>query len=308
VAKSARWPLMIDPQGQALNWIKKMEKNKLIATGFNDTDFFRKLENAIRFGLPTLIEDVNDGAELKSLEPLLLKQIVKQSGRKVIRLGDSYVEYSSDFRLYITTKHHNPNFSPDISTKVALLNFTVTPEGLEDQLLGIVVAKERPDLEDQKNQITVENANNKKQLKVLEDEILDIMSSAEGHFLEDDVLVDKLNQAKTTYSEIQTSLSQAENTERIIDSTRMLFFPSAKRAANLFFCVSHLAAISPMYQYSLDFIVKLFKRAIDETPKPKIENASPLWNKDDQQKLLNDTSTLCCILSLTPYSFGKAYN
>lgn len=32
---------------------------------------------------------------------------------------------------------------PELATKVSLLNFMITPEGLEDQLLGIVVAKER---------------------------------------------------------------------------------------------------------------------------------------------------------------------
>ena len=61
----------------------------------------------------------------------------------MLRLGDSLVEYSQDFRFYITTKLRNPHYLPELSTKVSLLNFMITPEGLEDQLLGIVVAKER---------------------------------------------------------------------------------------------------------------------------------------------------------------------
>ena len=60
-----------------------------------------------------------------------------------IKLGDNTIEYSSDFRLYVTTKLRNPHYLPELSTKVTLLNFMITPEGLEDQLLGIVVAKER---------------------------------------------------------------------------------------------------------------------------------------------------------------------
>ena len=60
-----------------------------------------------------------------------------------IKLGDNSIEYSSDFRLYFTTKLRNPHYLPELSTKVTLLNFMITPEGLEDQLLGIVVAKER---------------------------------------------------------------------------------------------------------------------------------------------------------------------
>lgn len=64
-------------------------------------------------------------------------------GMDCIRLGESVIEYSCVFRFYITTKLRNPHYLPELATKVSLLNFMITPEGLEDQLLGIVVAKER---------------------------------------------------------------------------------------------------------------------------------------------------------------------
>ena len=65
-----------------------------------------------------------------------------------IRLGENVIEYSPDFKLYITTKLRNPHYLPEIATKVTIVNFMITPEGLEDQLLGIVVAKERFVLQD----------------------------------------------------------------------------------------------------------------------------------------------------------------
>lgn len=49
---------------------------------------------------------------------------------------------------------------PDIAVKVVLLNFMITPVGFEDQLLGVVVAKDRPDLEAEKNQLIVQGAEN----------------------------------------------------------------------------------------------------------------------------------------------------
>jgi len=63
----------------------------------------------------------------------------------MIRLGENIIEYNADFRFYITTKLRNPHYLPEVATKVLLLNFMITPEGLEDQLLGIVVTKERSD-------------------------------------------------------------------------------------------------------------------------------------------------------------------
>ena len=61
----------------------------------------------------------------------------------MIRLGENVIEYNNDFRFYITTKLRNPHYLPEVATKVSLLNFMITREGLEDQLLGIVVTKER---------------------------------------------------------------------------------------------------------------------------------------------------------------------
>ena len=89
----------------------------------------------------------------------------------MIRLGDASVEYAENFRFYITTKLRNPHYLPEVSVKVTLLNFMITPEGLEDQLLGIVVAAERPDLQEQKNKLILEGAENKRLLKEIEDKV-----------------------------------------------------------------------------------------------------------------------------------------
>lgn len=95
---SRKWPLMIDPQGQANKWIKNNEKdNKMSVVKLSDTDFSRVLENAIQFGNPVLLENV--GEELDpSLEPLLLRQTFKQGGVEMIKLGEAIIEYSADFR------------------------------------------------------------------------------------------------------------------------------------------------------------------------------------------------------------------
>lgn len=66
------------------------------------------------------------------------------------------------YRFYMTTKLRNPHYLPEVVVKVTLLNFMITPVGLDDQLLGIVVAKERPELESEKNQLIVQGAANKK--------------------------------------------------------------------------------------------------------------------------------------------------
>ena len=103
-------------QGQANKWIKTMEKANRLAVVKLD-NCMRALENAIQFGTPVLLE--NGGEELDpSLESLLLRQTFKQGGVMCIKLGETVVEYSDDFRFYITTKLPNPHYLPETSTKV----------------------------------------------------------------------------------------------------------------------------------------------------------------------------------------------
>ena len=68
--------------------------------------------------------------------------------------------------------------------QVSLLAFMTTREGLEDQLLGIVVAKERPELEEEKGRLILAGAENKRRLKEVEDKILRVLSTSQGNILE----------------------------------------------------------------------------------------------------------------------------
>ena len=161
-----RWPLMIDPQDQANNWIRKMEApNGLQIIKLTDPNFLRTLENSIRIGTPVLLEEVGETLD-PSLEPVLLKQTFKQGGRLLIRLGDSDIDYDKNFRFYMTTKMANPHYLPEICIKVTIINFTVTRQGLEDQLLADVVRLERPDLEEERTKLIIAINEDKGQLKV----------------------------------------------------------------------------------------------------------------------------------------------
>ena len=73
------------------------------------------------------------------LEPILMKQTFKSAGVISINFGDNIIEYSPDFRLYVTTKYSNPHYLPELSTKVTLINFMITFDGLKDYLLNLVV-------------------------------------------------------------------------------------------------------------------------------------------------------------------------
>jgi dynein heavy chain len=140
-----RWPLFIDPQVQANKWLKNMEKSKqLKIMKFTQGNYIKMLEMAIRMGTPVLIENIYEETD-PAIEPLLQKQISIKGSSMTIKIGDSIIDYDKDFRFYLTTKLSNPHYLPEVSTKVTLINFMITFEGLADQLLNIVVEKEDPE-------------------------------------------------------------------------------------------------------------------------------------------------------------------
>ena len=92
----------------------------------------------------------------------------------------------------------------------------ITPEGLEDQLLGIVVAKEKPDLEEERQALIITSANNKRQLKEIEDKILHTLSASEGNILEDETAIQILDSSKVLSDEIAKKQKVKEYTSFMI--------------------------------------------------------------------------------------------
>lgn len=171
VISASKWPILIDPQSQAYNWLRNMEGDDLKMTDFAAKDFIKVLERAIQLGKPVLIQNISE--EMPSiLTPILNKSLIRQGSSWALDFNDKLIDYNSNFRLYFTTRIANPNFPPETFTKTKVVNFSVKEEGLEDQLLGIIIKKERPSLEEQKNNLVVEISKNKKVLQELEDEIL----------------------------------------------------------------------------------------------------------------------------------------
>jgi len=69
--KTRRWPLFIDPQGQANKWIKSMEKEAGIKVlKFTEASYLKHLESGIRMGTPIMMENVGEDMD-PAIEPLL---------------------------------------------------------------------------------------------------------------------------------------------------------------------------------------------------------------------------------------------
>ena len=266
---SRRWPLMIDPQTQANKFVKNMGKNHpegLEVFKLSHPSLIRDLEFAIQFGKWVLLENIGETLD-PALEPILLMQLIKTGSSYTIKVGDKNVPYNANFKFFMTTTLPNPHYSPETSVKVTILNFAITPAGLEEQMLNLFVMLEMPDLQEKKNMIVADNAKSAQIMYELEDKILATLSEAKEvmELLETDNLIDILADSKQTGDEINVRRAESEVTEKEIDVTRESFRSVAYRASLLFFCIVDLNIIDPMYQYSLQWFQRLFGSSVRDS-------------------------------------------
>lgn len=156
LTNSERWPLMMDPQLQGIVWIKEREsKNSLQVVRMGMDNMVTVMERAIEAGNSVLIENMGESIDAV-LNPVITRSTFKKGRNLYVKMGDKEVEYNKNFRLFMHTKLSNPHYPPEIQAETTLINFTVTEKGLEDQLLALVVNKERPDLEETKTQLIIQ--------------------------------------------------------------------------------------------------------------------------------------------------------
>ncbi|CAD8044294.1 unnamed protein product [Paramecium primaurelia] len=279
--ESTKWPLMIDPQLQANQWIKNMEDSKylLILNANQPTQQIQlQLEHGIQIGYAVLLENV--GQTLDPLFESLLQQNAKsRSKRATMKLGDKIIDISSDFRFYMTTKLSNPHFQPQVCVMVNMLIFQVTQDGLVDQLLNIVVKIDEPQKEEQRLKNIQQYFQNKDKLIQTETLILKLLSESTGDLLENEDLIQTLSKSKDESIAIEEKLKSLEYDRINFMQIRQFYQQAAEKVANLYFILNDLAVIEHTYIWSLEFYFFLYTRSIRESLNEKLKRNQNIIDK-----------------------------
>jgi dynein heavy chain, axonemal len=172
--------------------------------------------------------------------------------------------------VYFVSRLPNPHFSPELQAKTTVIDFTVTQKGLEEQLLGRVIAREQKALEELLTQVLEEANSNTKALLQLDAQLLERLTSNSGNLLDDDELVDVLASTKAKAAEVKEKLSAADETKRSISEKREQFRPVATRGSVLYFAIVDMTLVNCMYQTSLVQFTDLFSKSMTVAEKSSL--------------------------------------
>mmetsp|Transcript_23212 Transcript_23212/g.34068 ORF Transcript_23212/g.34068 Transcript_23212/m.34068 type:complete len:1122 (+) Transcript_23212:47-3412(+) len=272
VTRSSRYPLLIDPQGQAINWIINHEEQRMPSfgtTSFNQPRFREQLEYCMAEGKACIVTGVEEELD-PVITPVLEKQVVVKAKSKYISISGKMCDYVDEFTLYMCTRLANPHFSPEDQSKCTIVDFTVTQKGLEEQLLGRVIQKEQRSLEEMLKNVLEDVTGNTKALIQLDQLLLERLTENTGNLLDDEELIVVLADTKSKATDVKEKLNAAADMRKNINDKREQYRPVATRGSVLYFSIVDMSNVNCMYQTSLDQFQMQFDKSMDIAEKASL--------------------------------------
>ena len=267
-----RFPLVIDPSGQAISFLlNKHKEEKIQTTSFLDKAFTKTLAGAVRFGTTLLVENVETIDPI--LNPILNKELQRTGGRTLVRIGSEEVDYSPKFRIILSTKNPAVQLTPDLCSRVTLVNFTVTPDSLESQSLSEVVKAMKPELESQREALLKLQGEQNVKLRELEDQMLAKISACEGSILDDDAVVEGMEVLMKEGAQVEEQISHSEEVMKQVHQAVARFEPFAGICRRLFILLESLRELSFLYEFPAKTFMGILDRILESSAASEDESA-----------------------------------
>jgi len=277
-----RYPLIVDPSGQATKFLLNEYKNrKITRTSFLDDSFRKNLESALRFGNPLLVQDVENYDPI--LNPVLNREVRKTAGRVLISLGDQDIDLSPSFCIFLSTRDPSIEFPPDICSRVTFVNFTITKSSLQSQCLHQVLKAERPDIDEKRSNQLKLQGEYQVRLRLLEKSLLQALNDSKGRILDDDSVISTLERLKKEADDISRKVADTDRVIEEVNSVSQKYNPFSVACSSIFFTMDRLCQVHSLYQYSLDFFFGILDDVLN-----KNNNLQGITDKAERLKIITD--------------------
>jgi len=253
-----RYPLIIDPSGQATEFLmQEYNAKKITKTSFLDDAFRKNLESALRFGNPLLVQDVESYDPV--LNPVLNKEVRKTGGRVLISLGDQDIDLSPAFTIFLSTRDPTVEFPPDLCSRVTFVNFTVTRSSLQSQCLHEVLRAERPEVDAKRSDLLKLQGEFHLRLRHLEKELLQALNDSKGSILDDDKVITTLETLKNEAADITKKVKETDTIMMEVEAVSEQYRTLAAACSSIFFTLEEVNLIHFLYQFALKFFLEIFQ-------------------------------------------------
>uniref|UniRef100_A0A8D8Y9A0 Dynein heavy chain 2, axonemal n=1 Tax=Cacopsylla melanoneura TaxID=428564 RepID=A0A8D8Y9A0_9HEMI len=282
ITQSHLCPLVIDPRGQALKWMRNMREviplthkkevkpplENLQETHIGSDNWGDVLTTALKEGHPVLLKNVTIEDIQGRLSPYITHRFVEVDSEIHLHLGDKTVPYNDKFRLFMMTKIEE-HFPPEIFTNINIVNFTNDEKkGLENEFLDILMKKERPEetqiLSTLRNSVFL----NKKNLHQTDKDIISLLNqdlSSESTVLDNKELFSALEASEEYQEGIADDMEKMDLILKEYDRIKQVYHSVALRVVLLYFILIDLRRIDLAYVYSLGAYIKLFECSVDNS-------------------------------------------
>ena len=256
-----RYPLIIDPSNRATEFLQNQNKDRrLTITSFLDDSFIKQLESSLRFGNPILIQDAEHLDPV--LNHVLNKEYQKTGGRVLIQLGKQEIDFSSAFKVYLSTRDPSATFPPDICSRTTFVNFTVTQSSLQTQSLNDVLKSERPDVDQRRTNLVKMQGEFSTHLRGLEKRLLQALNQSQGNILNDDVVIETLETLKKEAAEISRKVAETDGVMTEVENITQQYNRIAQACSAVFAMLEQLHHLNHFYQFSLQYFIDIFNNVL----------------------------------------------
>eukprot|EP00928_Gymnodinium_smaydae_P023850 TRINITY_DN19515_c0_g4_i1.p1 TRINITY_DN19515_c0_g4~~TRINITY_DN19515_c0_g4_i1.p1 ORF type:complete len:4480 (+),score=830.82 TRINITY_DN19515_c0_g4_i1:968-13441(+) len=264
-SRALRWPLCLDPHGQAQRWLRKCvcssaPQHTLRVESADSPTLESVLKLCAEDGLPLLV--VGCGTSFSNALRASLVRPAPIPGAPPA--SKNRWPQDDGFALYLTVDHLNPVLSAQVSAMVSVVDFAINIDGLTEELLKMLLRMGQPESVERRIALLQGIERGKEEFATHEETLLGLLGEASDNILDDSDLVEQLGSAAKSASVVSVKMQRAEESLRTLQGRSTDLRLIAHRAALAYFVVASSASICSAYVVSLSSVYRLFENAAEK--------------------------------------------